>query len=59
MKYTQAYNGEWVYLRSRRHYIKCCACGLTHRLEFRIVGGRYLQYRAFRLRRRRRRARSR
>jgi hypothetical protein len=51
MKYTQAYDGEWMRPIRRRQYIRCCDCGLTHRLEFR-VRGRHVEFRAYRLRRR-------
>lgn len=35
MKYTQQYDGEWVSPRMNNAYkIKCCDCGLVHKLKF-------------------------
>jgi hypothetical protein len=55
MRYSQAFDGEWLQPRRRRYYIKCCDCGLVHRIDFRLVvrgNGRSIQFRAFRLPRR-------
>jgi hypothetical protein len=32
--------GEWTRPRLRNFREQCCDCGLIHRLDFRIVGGR-------------------
>ena len=26
--------GEWAYLRQRGHKMKCCDCGLVHKMDF-------------------------
>ena len=36
---TIAY-GEWTRPRMRNFREQCCDCGLIHRLDFRVVGGR-------------------
>jgi hypothetical protein len=43
---------RWIQPIKRGYLLKCCDCGLVHRMEFRIVAGR-VQYRAQRARRRR------
>lgn len=50
MRYIQVVDGEWVQPR-RRHYVRCCDCGLVHRIDVRVRAGR-VEFRAFRLRRR-------
>ena len=47
--YNQRYDGEWVDVTEERFYA-CCDCGLVHRYEHRILGGRILR-RVFRDRR--------
>jgi hypothetical protein len=32
--------GEWTRPRMRNFREQCCDCGLIHRLDFRLVGGR-------------------
>lgn len=53
MRYRQVTSGEWVQPRRRNYYMKCCDCGLVHRIDFRLVpsinGGKKIQFRAFRL----------
>ena len=44
-------DGEWVTPIMRGYRLVCCACGVVHRLNFRIVKG-VLTFQAFRLRRR-------
>ena len=46
-KAKQVYDGEWQKLPPI-YFIKCCDCGLIHRLEFRLHKNR-LQYRAWRV----------
>jgi hypothetical protein len=54
IKYKQQYDGEWVQPRRKDYYMKCCDCGLVHKIDFRLVGDKYkkIQFRAFRIRRR-------
>jgi len=51
LRYKDVIEGEWVQPRRRNYYMKCCDCGLVHRMNFRIRAGR-IQLQAFRLRRR-------
>ena len=45
-------SGEWVQPRRRGYWMKCCDCGLVHRMNFRLVPygqGKYkIQFQAFR-----------
>jgi hypothetical protein len=48
MKYTQVHDGDWIRPNSMRgHKLKCCDCGLVHRINFRVVGG-VVEFQAFR-----------
>lgn len=48
LKYTQVYDGDWVEPTPQRgHRMKCCDCGLIHRMNFRVKKGR-IQFQAFR-----------
>ena len=47
MKYTQAYDGEWIEPK-RGYKVACCDCGLIHKIEFRISPHGKIQFRAFR-----------
>jgi hypothetical protein len=47
-RYYKQKDGEWVKPTMRGYLIKCCQCGSTHRLDFKIQGKR-LVYRATRL----------
>ena len=38
--YDVIWYGEWTRPRLRDFREQCCDCGLIHRLDFRIVGGR-------------------
>ena len=52
MRYHGVEDGEWVQPRRKGYYMKCCACGLAHRMDFRIITnrrGHFIQFRAFRL----------
>lgn len=52
MKYVQVHDGEWVDpINSKEHYIRCCDCGLVHRVSFRVRAGR-IEYRPYRDKRR-------
>jgi hypothetical protein len=45
--WTFAEPGEWHQPRMRDFGMRCCDCGLAHRVDFRIVGRR-VQMRAWR-----------
>ncbi len=47
-KFTIQIDGEWVQPYKRNYLLKCCDCGLTHRLNFRIRKQR-IEFQAFRL----------
>jgi len=48
IKYVQVYNGEWVEPKPQRgHKMRCCDCGLIHRIDFRVKNGK-VQFRPFR-----------
>lgn len=48
-RFKKVKSGEWVQPVKRNYYMKCCDCGLVHRMNFRIVDGR-VQFQAFRAR---------
>jgi hypothetical protein len=55
VRYHTQHAGEWVQPRRRGYYMKCCDCGLVHRLNFRLVRhgrGRKIQFQAFRIKKR-------
>lgn len=40
---------EWIQPRRKNYLIKCCDCGLVHRVDFRIIKngrGNFIQFRA-------------
>ncbi len=37
-KYLKTYDGDWFYTRRRRWLMKCCDCGLTHIVNFKLTG---------------------
>lgn len=47
MKYTKPEPGEWVQPVRRGYKLRCCDCGLVHRMDFRLRSGR-IQFRAWR-----------
>lgn len=52
MRYKTVQSGEWVSPRRKGYYMKCCDCGLVHRMNFRLVkygSGKKIQFQAFRL----------
>ena len=51
-KYIQRFDGEWIRPTRKNYYIKCCECGLVHRMDFRIKNG-HIEFRAFRINKRR------
>lgn len=36
-RFKQVTSGEWVQPRMRNYFIKCCDCGLIHRMNFKVV----------------------
>lgn len=64
MRFKQEFSGQWVQPRMRRYLMKCCDCGLVHRMEFRVLkltsrgpkglkrgklaSGHFVQFRAWR-----------
>ena len=50
MSFTIQQDGEWFTVRMRRTRIRCCDCGLVHRVQYRTVRRR-LQMRVWRDRR--------
>ena len=37
MRYHQVIDGEWIQPRRKNYYMKCCDCGLVHKVDFRLV----------------------
>ena len=55
MRLKQQFDGEWVFPRRRNYYIKCCDCGLTHRINFLLIKhgkGKRIALQAFRVKQR-------
>jgi hypothetical protein len=46
-RYAPVQDGEWVKPRTRDYKIKCCDCGLVHKMQFKVAGGRVV-FRAWR-----------
>lgn len=42
-------DGEWVTIEWKGQHEACCGCGLVHRVDYRVEGGK-LQFRATALR---------
>lgn len=47
MPYEKIKAGEWLRPKRRGYKMQCCDCGLVHRLDFRVRGGR-AEFRAYR-----------
>lgn len=47
MRYDEPEAGEWVQPIRRGYKLRCCDCGLVHKMDFRISRGR-VQFRVFR-----------
>lgn len=45
-KYDRPKAGQWVQPVRRGYRMACCDCGLTHRMNFRIINGR-VQFQVF------------
>jgi hypothetical protein len=37
MRYHIVSDGEWVKPRMKKHYMRCCDCGLVHVLDFKVI----------------------
>jgi hypothetical protein len=49
--YSQLAEGEWETPPRKAYWMACCDCGLTHRMNFRLVKGKrgkIIQFRVFR-----------
>lgn len=46
-QYPQVKAGEWVQPDRKGYKMRCCDCGLVHRMEFRVYH-RHIQLRAWR-----------
>lgn len=43
VRYTQVYDGEWIRpMPQRGHKMRCCDCGLVHRMNFKVSGGKVM-----------------
>jgi hypothetical protein len=40
VKYHEPKAGEWIRPVRRGYLLACCDCGLVHRMNFRLVGGK-------------------
>lgn len=40
MAFKKALSGEWVQPVKKGYLMKCCDCGLIHRVDFRITYGK-------------------
>ena len=53
MKYKKTKDGEWVQPRRKNYHMKCCDCGLVHKMDFKLIkdklGRAKILFRAFRI----------
>jgi hypothetical protein len=53
MRYKQIKDGEWIQPIRKNYRIQCCDCGLTHKLNFKLVkdklGRATILFQAFRM----------
>ena len=40
------YLSGWIRIKQNGFFIECCGCGLKHRIDFRVVGGKHIELRA-------------
>jgi len=38
VRYKQVLDGEWIRPRRKNYYVKCCDCGLVHKVDFKLIG---------------------
>lgn len=50
LKFKKQKDREWVQPIMKGYLMACCDCGLVHRLDFKIVGKKKVQFRASRAR---------
>ena len=51
IKFCEEEPGEWIQPVRKGYLMKCCDCGLVHKIDFRLVKngrGNFIQFRAFR-----------
>lgn len=41
-------DGEWIRVPKRGYKEQCCDCSLVHRMNFRIIDGKYIEIQTFR-----------
>lgn len=46
--YKETRDGDTIKVNGRLHKIACCDCGLIHLLEFRLVKGSVITFKAYR-----------
>lgn len=52
VRYHNVHAGEWVKPRMKGYLMKCCECGLVHKLNFKIIKhgrGHKVIFQAFRI----------
>jgi len=53
MRYHPVKSGEWVQPVRKNYYMKCCDCGLVHRMNFKLIkygdNKNTIQFQAFRV----------
>ncbi len=55
MVFTQVVDGDWVRPYRRGYKVKCCDCGLVHKMNFRINKG-HVEFQAFRIKKRKKKS---
>ncbi len=45
-KYHQVIDGEWLRPQMRGFREQCCSCGLVHIVDYRVIDGRVVEFRA-------------
>jgi len=51
MKYKKQFDGDWIQPIRRGYKLRCCDCGLVHKINFRLIKGRRglkIQFQPFR-----------
>jgi hypothetical protein len=47
IKYIDETEGRWIFPKRKGYLMRCCDCGLVHRLDFRL-NGKHIEFRIFR-----------